>query len=428
MRWAVRRSVGVRLFRFIEEYGEKPPTSKADIHVPQAETKAFFDAVGERLESLHTDRDAEWLGTLELASRKCTSLKVLSVENYRRKKWGMTYVNALLDGCAQTLERLKLQYAEAEAKLGAFTLPKLRCLHLIRAPVQEGTLSQSLRHCPLLESFICTDLAQEDDCFDALALHCPLLKVLGVANINYETDALIRMLKACVNIEVVDLVPSKCCNIFSLSDAHVEAIVRYGANIRALRVCGVYVAGSVTVANSLIAVLQMRNLSRLVIESMRLPSDAALRELAASANFGANLQELEIHYLSGEFTATGLATLLRALPRLRKLSFDECDFVSDAFLRVLGAGSAVEVLRIAGCEFTEDSLVTLATGFPVLREMHIDSHMADVCSDAAQSLWCLLRPQLRIIVDHGGDYSGRGFPGFWEDLTDVTKAGCAPCW
>jgi hypothetical protein len=418
MRWAVKRGVGVRLVRFIESPYDKTPSSEVEIHVLQAETKAFFDAVGGRLERLHTDRDQEWLGLFEHASKKCINLKVLMLENYRREKWGMSYVNELLDGCARTLERVKIQCAEAEMRLGPFALPNLRCLHLVSVSVQEGALSESLRHCPLLESFICSDLAQQDGCFEALALHCPLLKVLGFGNAGDKTDALIRMLNACGALEVVDL--EFCANNGRLRGAYVEAIAQYGANIRALRVSGVYTAGSVT------AILQMRNLSRLVIGSMKLPSDAALQELVASAGFCADLQELEVNFLNGEFTVTGLATLLRSLPRLQKVSFQECDFICAAFLRILGACSTVEVLRIAGCELTEDGLVALATGFPALKEMHIDSDMTRVCTYAAQSLWCLLRPQLKIVVANSSYYD-EGFSGFWGDLTDLTKAGYAKC-
>jgi hypothetical protein len=360
---------------------------------------------------LYTGNDPEWLGALELASRKCTSLKVLSVQNYSREMWGMAYVNALLDGCAQTLERVKIQNAEAEMELGAFTLPKLRCLHLESAPVQEEALSESLRHCPLLESFICTNLEQQDDCFDALAQHCPLLKVLGFGNVGDETYGLVRMLKACVNIEVVDLALSNCCNNHSLSDAHIEAIAQYGANIRALRVSGVATVTGLLTSASLIFLLQMRNLSRLVIDSMEAPSAALVEVLMACEHLGPNLQELEMTVMWTESSATGLGTVLCAMPRLQKVTFAECDFVCGAFMRELSASSTVEVLRVASSRLQEDSVAALVTGFPALREMHVTRHMRDFCSPVAQELWRLLRPQLQFTVHH--DYSDKGFPGCW---------------
>jgi hypothetical protein len=118
-----------------------------------------------------------------------------------------------------------------------------------------------------------------------------------------------------------------------------------------------------------------------------------------------------------EFTVTGLGTVLCAMPRLRHVTFAECSFVSGSFLRELSASSTVEVLRVSSCKETEDCVTALVTGFPALREMHITRHMGGFCSPVSQALWRLLRPQLQFTVHH--DYSERGFPGCWGDLTDV---------
>jgi hypothetical protein len=415
MRWVVKRGVSVKRFDFEDPSFFLSFACQAEIDVMRTETKAFFDATGASLEALLTDWASGMTGALEYVSQHCTQLKLLAAKGHPRCESDQSYLAPLVIACAQTLERLDIQVMTSEMVLPELWLPKLRVLHLLHAYCDLSTISTTLSHCPLLVSFLCTDLGGQDDCLVALASHCPLLKVLGFANSSGKTEALITLLQACPLLEVVDLTPAECKNE-SVNDAQIEAIAKYGANIRALRFSGKY---SVDVTDaSLASLAQMQHLSRLQIRCTYLQAGRALELLRSSPQFGANMEELELIGVTGSsFVMQAVAGLLSALPHLRVLCLSDCFSLCAQFARTPGKSAALEVLRLSRRTYLADTAIDqLAEKCPVLRELNLGGDAEDLCTSIVQQLWCLLRPQLQISV-----HRDRKIPGFWRDLADITK-------
>jgi hypothetical protein len=405
MHWILARGLTVRKFEFRDGKSEE-----LDV------CTSFLGVVGEHLETLHASSPTAESPLMDVASAICTQLKHFVLQANFRDSASVRF-DPLLVRCAQTLEGVKLYLNPEQSSLKAFALPKLRHLHII-APggIAVAALSESIRQCPLLVSFHCAGLGSDDTCLDALAAHCPRLKVLGFGSFGTSSEALRRLLQARPLLEVVEAMPLYH-GVESVSGAQLETIAQYGANIRALQFT---LSDDTSVGDaSLAAIAQMPRLTHLRINELPHLSDTVVQAWTSNARFCATLMELELPELGMGVSEAALTSLLSGLSQLRKLNLAYCDCVTDNLLRVVSQNVHLEVLAIVECSgFTEACIIPLSEGCPALRKLCVSYREPGegVFSPLVQHLWRLHRPHLRFCTGHLNEH-----PSFWDRIADVTR-------
>jgi hypothetical protein len=244
------------------------------------------------------------------------------------------------------------------------------------------------------------------------------VKVLFLGNFGAGTGALVRMLQACTQLEVLEVTGPPYFQHDSVTGAQFEAITRYGTSIRALRVFLMEV--SMFQETNLLTLCQMPNLSHLNIGSIELFTDNVWEAFAACPHLCANLRVLELPYLSGTFSDEALCTFLGRLSGLKKLDLTSSMRVNDEVLRTVSHLTTLQELSIVGySNYSDRAIIALAEGCPALRSLHIDIDEQDTpFTSVVQHLWQLLRPQLVFNAKPGCNPCGGGI---WANVLDVTR-------
>jgi hypothetical protein len=374
----------------------------------------FFSTIGSSLQHLHIMNCNGFLQDELAAMIQILTPRLQTMVFKNCSKLEGAALGAIFAHCAKTLRCIHIEHCTVPGEFGCVQLPSLQMLHVSDSEMSHDAFCQLITCCPNLRSFHCTDLDDRDECFHALADHCRHLQVLSYETGKPSTAALLRVLQACPEIEVVSISCESRDEVdtTALNDAHIAAILTHCPKLKAFRTGDFSGETALSHASLLAIAARTQDLRHLYLWG--LSHQGSADNLRALARTCGNLRALELIGSDG-LDFAGLTALVSNLPNVEELClYTDQD---DAVLEAIGANCPhlrMLYLDYSG-SYTEKGLVAVAMGCTALKQLSYHAE-EEVLNPFGELLWKALRPGLELCGD------GVGLEcSVWGKLLDVER-------
>jgi hypothetical protein len=320
-----------------------------------------------------------------------------------------TELGFLLSMCSRTLKSLSLTGCIITSALPVNILPNLEWLHISDSLIGLDVVRGLITACLNLRSYSCSNLSEKDGIFDALASHCPLLRNLSYGRGRLSVASLVRLLRSCTKIEVVNLFCDEEPDV-GTRDQHIAAVIEHCTNLKAF--CAGNKGRPARFSRSTLQAVAARakDLRHLCLHGLDDDADTESGIRAIAQNCG-TLKSLELDTYESSIPCGALTSLVSNLHSIEEL----CIYSSldDNVLTAIAANCPLlRVLNLCGCDgYTMQGLAAVAYNCTALQLVSYQG-VDGVLNPASETMWRGLRPGIKF-HDRGAHCS------LWETVRDA---------